>query len=188
LRIDLMTLELSTLAIALGLVYALPQLYAFANPKGYAEALRRFPRSLPWGYVLMTLATLWFLYNVDHETIADFAPFKRQMMFVFAAIGIGACLVVKDFLAVRGLAVLLLLLAKLMVDTGRPHLGDSPLVLLNQSLAYVLVILGVWLTVSPWRLRDWIDWNTAKGQRLKTGATIRFVCGVGFAVLGGVVY
>jgi hypothetical protein len=184
----LMTFELSTLAIVLGLLYAAPQLYAFANPKGYADALKAFPRSLIWGYALMGLATAWFLYNVHQETIADFAPFKGKMMIFFGAIGVGACIVVRDFLAVRGFAVLLLLLAKLMVDTGRPHLGETPLVLVNQTLAYVLVVVGIWLTISPWRLRDWIQWNTSEPNRLRTGAAVRLACGLGFALIGGFVY
>jgi hypothetical protein len=179
-----MTLKLSTLAVTLGVGYALPQLYAFGNPKGCAEAWRKFPRSLPWGYALMTLGTCWFLYNVKLESIADFAAYKTPMMAAFGAIGVGACFFLKDFLAVRGLAVVLLLLAKLMVDTGRPHLGESPWILVNQSVAYVLVIVGVWLTVSPWRLRDWINWNVADDQRMKLGAAIRLVCGLSFAALG----
>ncbi len=172
------------MAAVLGLGYGLPQLYAFVNPKGYEGAWRRFPRSLPWGYTLMLLATAWFLYYVSLESIADFAAYKRHMMVAFAAIGVGACVFLKDFLAVRGLAVLGLLLAKLMLDAGRPHLGESPWILVNQSIGYVLAILGVWLTISPWRLRDWIEWNTAEAQRMKTGAAVRLGCGLGFAVLG----
>jgi hypothetical protein len=183
-----MTLKLSMLAVVLGLGYGLLQLYALGNPEGYAAAARRFPRSLPWGYALMLLATAWFLYNVSLESIADFAAYKKHMMVAFAAIGVGACVVVKDFLAVRGLAVVLLLLAKLMLDTGRPHLGESPWILLNQSVAYVLVIVGIWLTISPWRLRDWIDWNTAERGRLKVGATVRLITGLGFAALGWFVF
>lgn len=183
-----MTLKLSTLAVTLGVGYALPQLYAFGNPKGCAEGLRKFPRSQQWGYALMTLATAWFLYNVKLESIADFAAYKRHMMVAFGLIGLGACLFLKDFLAVRGLAVVLLLLAKLMVDTGRPHLGESPWILVNQSVAYLLVILGVWLTVSPWRLRDWINWNTADDRRLRVGAAVRLACGLGFAALGWLFY
>lgn len=179
-----MTLKLSSLVVALGLGYALPQLYAFGNPKGYAELLRKFPRSETCGYVLMTLGTAWFLYYVKLESIADFAAFKKHMMIVFGAIGVGACVFLRDFLAVRGLAVVLLLLAKLMVDTGRPHLGESPWVLVNQGVAYVLVIVGMWLTISPWRLRDWIEWNTAGQQRLKVGAAVRLLCGLAFASLG----
>jgi len=179
-----MTLKLSTLAVTLGLGYALPQLYAFGNPKGYAEALRKFPRSLQWGYALMTLATVWFVYNVSLESIADFAAYKKHMMVAFGAIGLGACLFLKDFLAVRGLAVVLLLLAKLMVDAGRPHLGESPWILVNQTVAYVLVVLGIWWTISPWRLRDWINWNMAKDQRLRVGAGVRMALGLSFAALG----
>jgi len=183
-----MTLKLSTLAIALGLGYALPQLYAFGNPKGYVKGLRKFPRSVPWGCALMGLATIWFLYNVSQESIADFAAYKKHMMIAFGAVGVGACVFVKDFLSVRGLAVLLLLLAKLMVDTGRPHLGESPLVVVNQSAAYVLVILGIWLTIAPWRMRDWINWNTAEDQRMKVGAAVRLACGLSFAALGVFVF
>ncbi len=183
-----MTLKLSILAVVLGLGYGLPQIYAFANPKGCAGALRQFPRSLPWGYALMLLATVWFLYNVSLESIADFAAYKKHMMVAFGTIGVGACVFVKDFLAVRGLAVVLLLLAKLMLDTGRPHLGESPWILVNQSVAYVLVIVGIWLTISPWRLRDWIDWNTADDQRLKVGASVRLACGLSFAALGWLVF
>jgi hypothetical protein len=187
-NLDVMTFKFSTLTVILGMAYALPQLYAFANPKGFAAALRQFPRSVSWGYALITLATVWFLYNVSLESIADFAPYKKHMMIAFGAIGVGACVFVKDFLAVRGLAVVLLLLAKLMLDSGRPHLGESPWVLVSQGLAYVLVLAGVWLTISPWRLRDWIQWNTANDQRLKGGAFIRLLCGLGFAGLGFLVF
>ena len=82
------------------------------------------------------------------------------------------------------LAVLLLLLAKLMVDTGRPHLGDSPWVLVNQAWAYVFVVLGMWLTISPWRLRNWIEWNTASNARTRVGSALRLAFGLCFAGLG----
>lgn len=183
-----MTLKLSALTIGLGLVYALPQCYALANPKGFSKALRSFPRSLLWGYAMMGLATAWFLYNVSLESIADFAAYKPHMMVAFGAIGLGACVFVTDFLAVRGLAVVMMLLAKLMVDTGRPHLGESPFVLVNQTLAYVLVVLGIWLTVAPWRLRDWIHWNTAEDGRVKMGAAVRLACGLGLAALGLLIF
>ena len=67
---------------------------------------------------------------------------------------------------------------------GRPHLGESAWILVNQSVAYVLVVLGIWLTISPWRLRDWINWNTADDHRMKVGAAVRLACGLSFAALG----
>jgi len=78
---------------------------------------------------------------------------------------------------VRGLAVLMLLLAKLMLDTGRPHLDESPWVLVIQGWAYVFVVLGIWFTVTPWRLRDLINWATATEGRTRFLSLIR----LGFA-------
>jgi hypothetical protein len=179
-----MTLKLSTLAIVLGLGMGLPQIYGISNPKGFAAVVRKFPRSLPFGYFLMVLGTLWFLWNVKIEPIADFAAYKSYMLTFFAAVGLGACIFVQDFLAVRGLAVVLLLLAKLMVDAGRPHLGETPWVYVIQTWAYVLIIAGMWFTVSPWRLRDLLEWATATEQRVRIGSTIRLAFGLFVAALG----
>src|SRR5438045_8213769 len=115
-----MNLKLSTLAVVLGLAMGLPQIYGIIKPAAFAGAVRKFPRSVPWGFVLMLLGTAWFLWNLSQESISDFASYKNVLFGAFAGIGIASCIFVQDFLAVRGLAVVLLQLAKLMVDTGRP--------------------------------------------------------------------
>lgn len=183
-----MTLSLSTLAIVLGLGLGLPQIYGLVKPEAFGAAVRKFPRSLPWGYTLMVLGTGWFLFNLSQESIADFAAWKNVLFLGFAAVGIGSCFYVQDFLAVRGLAVVLLLLAKLMVDTGRPHLSRTPLVLVVQLSAYVLVVAGIWLTVSPWRLRDFLNWTTANEHRIKVCCGLRLAFGLLLAVLGLTVF
>jgi hypothetical protein len=99
-------------------------------------------------------------------------------------VGILACIFVQDFLAVRGLAILMLLLAKLMVDTGRPHLGESRFVLVIQIWAYLLVIAGIWFTVTPWKLRDILNWATATEDRIRIGSSIRLAFAVFVLILG----
>ena len=183
-----MTLSLSILAIALGLGLAVPQIYGLVNPGAFGAAVRKFPRSLPWGYALMVLGTGWFLFNLSQESIADFAAWKNVLFLGFTAVGVGSCFYVQDFLAVRGLAVVLLLLAKLMVDTGRPHLAQTPLVLVVQTWAYVLVVAGIWLTISPWRLRDLLNWSTANEKRIRVGCGIRLAFGLMVAALGLTVF
>ena len=95
-----MTLKLSTLAVLLGLAMGLPQIYGILKPAAFAAAVRRFPRSLPWGYSLMLLGTAWFVWNLSQESISDFAAWKTPLLGAFAAIGIGTCVFVQDFLAV----------------------------------------------------------------------------------------
>jgi len=170
-----MNITLSTLAVGLGVIFAVPQVYGLARPAGLAAIVRLFPRHLPAGVFFMLLGTAWFLYNLNQETIAEVAAFRPHLLTAFAALGLLCCVFVRDFLAVRGLAIVLLCLAKLMVDTGRPHLGDTAWVLVFQAWAYVFVIAGIWLTISPWRLRDWLAWATATPQRT------RFTCGVRLA-------
>ena len=179
-----MTLKLSTLSVVLGLGVGLPQIYGLAKPAAFAAAVRRFPRSVPWGVALMLLGTGWFLWNLSQESISDFAAYKTPMMAGFAAVGIGSCVYVQDFLAARGLAVVLLLLAKLMTDTGRPLLAATRWTWVIQTWAYVLVVAGIWLTVSPWRLRDVLNWATANEKRVRIGSAARLALGLFVAALG----
>ena len=177
-------MKLSLLSVLLGLGMGLPQISGILNPQKFAAAVRKFQRSLPFGYALMALGTAWFLYYLKSESAADFAAYKLHMAVAFAAVGVGTCIFVQDFLAVRGLAIVLLLVAKLMVDTGRPHLGETPWVLLFQAWAYLLVVAGIWLTVSPWRLRDFLDWATANEKRVKIGSSIRLAFALLVVALG----
>jgi hypothetical protein len=178
--------KLWTLSILLGLIFGLPHIYGLLKPGQYGAALRKFPRNIPAGYLLMILATLWFLGYVRQESISDFASFKPVLFLLFGAVGIGACLFVKDFLAVRGLAVVFLLLGKLMVDTAR--WVDTEWRLVIVTWAYLLVLAGMWFTVSPWRLRDILNWSTANEQRIRLLSGIRLGFGLLLIVLGLTVF
>lgn len=179
-------MKLSTLTIALGLIFFLPHAYALLRPSAFAAAVRKFPRSQSWGFALMGLGTAWFLWNLDHESISDFAAYKNLMLLGFGAVGVLTCIFVQDFLAVRGLSVVLLLLAKLMLDTARWH--DSQWRLVISTLAYVWILAGMWFTVSPWRLRDLIQWATANEQRLRMLSAFRLAVGILLVILGLTVF
>ena len=179
-------MKLSTLSILLGLGMGLPQIYGLMNPARFREGVRKFPRSETWGYALMLIGTAWFLWNLNAENISDFAAYKRLMLIGFAAVGIATCIYVRDFLAVRGLAIVFLLLAKLMVDTAR--WADTEWRLVIVTWAYVLVVAGMWFTISPWRLRDLLNWATATDTRVRVGSGIRLAFGLFVAVLGLTVF
>lgn len=182
--VSFLKMKLSLLSILLGAGMSVPQIYGLARPAQFIATARKFPRNLPVGVVLMLLGTAWFLWNVNNEPIADFSAYKTPMMAAFAAVGILACFFVQDFLAVRGLAVSMLLLAKLMLDTGRPHLGETPWVYVIQIWAYLLIIAGIWLTITPWRLRDLVNFATANENRVRIGSMLRLAFAVFVMLLG----
>ena len=167
-------MKLSLLSILVGAVVSVPQIYGLVRPAGLASRAREFPRNLKAGVVLMLLATAWFLYILNAEPIADFTVYKPYMLAGFGAVGVLSCIFVQDFLAVRGLAVILLLLAKTMVDTGRPHLGETPFVVAFQALAYVYVVAGIWFT--------------ANEKMVRAGCAARLALGLFFVALGLTVF
>jgi hypothetical protein len=181
-----MEIKLSTLAEVMGLGLALPQIYGLVKPAAFAQRVRKFPRSLPVGIALMLLATAWFAWNFSLEQVSDFAAYKQWMMWAFVAIGVGACVYLQDYLAVRGLAVVFLLLGKLMVDTARWQETDWRWVI--SGWAYLLVVAGMWFTVWPWHLRDLLNWATANNRRVVIGSAIRLAFGLFVALLGFTVY
>jgi hypothetical protein len=181
-----MAVKLSTLSICLGLAFAALNLIGLLFPAQFGAGARKFPRSIPIGYVLTLAGTVWFIWNVNHESLADFESFKPMLFTLFIAIGLGTCVFVQDFLAVRGLSILLLLLGKLMVDTERWAASEWRLVI--AVWAYVMVVAGMWFTVSPWRLRDLVYWGTTNDVRIRITSALRFAFGVFVAVLGFTVF
>jgi hypothetical protein len=179
-------MQLSTLAILLGLGFGLPHLAGLIQPAKFRDALRRFPRSDTWGYILVLTGTAWFLWNLHLENISDFAPYKPIMLLGFSAIGIFTCLFVRDFLAVRGLAIVLLLLAKVALDTQR--WADTEWKNVITVWAYLWVLAGIWFTVSPWYFRDWLNWNTATDRRIRIGCSLRLAFSLFLVILGLTVY
>jgi len=176
-----MEIKLSVLAIIMGLGLALPQIYGLLKPAAFAAKVRKFPRSLPAGIFLMLLGTGWFVYYLSLESISDFASYKSVLLGGFAAVGIASCIFVQDLLAVRGLAVVFLVLAKLMVDTARPH--DTEWRLVVVTWAYLLVVGGIWFTIYPWHLRDMLNWATASEKRVRVGSALRLAFGLFVAAL-----
>ena len=178
--------KLSTLSIILGLILVLLNLFGLLKPKAFAEAARKFPRYTPAGYVLTLLGTAWFLYYVSQESVSDFATMKKFFYLLFGGVGIATCVYVRDFLPVRGLAIVFLVLAKLMTDTAR--VADTDWRLVISAWAYVLALAGMWFTVSPWRLRDFVNWSVATESRTRMLSGVRFGFGLFILVLGLTVF
>src|SRR5580658_233940 len=177
-----MAIKLSTLSICLGLLVAFVNLFGVFKPAQFGAAARKFPRSVPVGYFLTLAGTAWFMWNVSHESLSDFEKLKPILFTLFIGVGLGTCYFVQDFLAVRGVSVLLLLLAKVMVDAERWANSDWRLVI--AVWAYLLVVAGMWFTVSPWRLRDILYWATANEERTRIGSALRAAFGIFVFLLG----
>ena len=186
--------SLANLSVLLGVFLTAVSGYSLAKPDAVACALRTFPRANTPGYMLMLAATAWFLWNIRIEDMADYREIKHWFYIGFGAVGIGSCIFLRDFLAVRGLAVFMLLLAKLMLDTQRNYMLATPEAYMSEwrlvfaVWAYMIIVMSMWLVISPWRMRDMIEWMLAKPGRLVVKGWFRLGFGILLIVLGLTVF
>ena len=183
-------ISISNLSLLLGGFLVAVAGYTLAKPAEVGQALKAFPRANAPGYVLMLSATAWFLWNIHIEQMEDYKDIKYLFYIGFGAVGIGSCVYLKDFLAVRGMAVFMLLLARLILDTQRVYMFDTPEETMSQwrlifaIWGYAIVLMSMWLIVSPWRMRDMINWLTAEPRRLIFKSVFRLIFGLLLIVLG----
>lgn len=148
-----------------------------ADTSALRAALKAFPRSRIASYVLFGGAAAWFLTRVLVLSEADFGQYRNALFVGFALVALLSFFYVAEFLAVRGLAALILLAAGPLLYSGY---GDYGIALVYKVAVYLALTAALWLGAQPWRMRDAITWL----QRMPGRAR---VVGAVFAVAGAAV-
>jgi len=167
-------MKLFVVALLLAAAHALLGLLALASPVRFGSALRKFARNVPVGIVLMLIGTGWFFYNLYSSDLTDFAALRPFLYGAVILVGLGNCLFVQDYIAVRGAAVVTLLACDKILDWQRWHVtaGFDPHSWLQPKnvialWCYLIIIAAIWVVHSPFRLRDAFDWAAQNSARLK---------------------
>ena len=157
-----MSLFLAILLV--GIAFLALGLVLIADTSALRAALAAFPRSRTAAYVVFGGAAALFLSRVAVLSEADFGEYRNALSFFYVA----------EFLAVRGLAALILLLSWNLLYAGYGVYGVA---LVYKAALYLVLTPALWLGAQPWRLRDWISWV----QRVPGRARL---VGTGFALAG----
>jgi len=155
-------------------------------PDKVSAHLRKFPRSALWGRILMGICALWAGIVMFNAAVDDFA-WAKPVVVIGVPIAYWLVLQYADqFLAIRGLAALLLLIAKVTLNAA--DLSDSPSRLIVTVLAYLWVCAAVWMASAPHQVRDWINFVTANATRCRASSSLGAAVGVFLVLLGLFVY
>jgi hypothetical protein len=150
-----MSLTVATLIPALFLL-ALGVALAFGRTTVKA-GLTALPRSPSAALLFFGAGSLWFLYRVWHLSPADMGDYRTPLTIAFAVIAGLSFKYVPDFLAVRGLAVLMLLVAQPLLAAAYMEY-EQPQRLFMVTLVYIGIALALYLGAVPYRLRDFLGW------------------------------
>lgn len=160
--------------IVVGLALIAGHLWAWLCKDAAQEFLRQFPRNYKWGVALLTVDFLWGMMILRYMDMGEFF-FLRQWFLILVPIGFIAVMTfVKEFLAVRSLGALLLLVSGPVLTAAFLQPQTSRLLL--PVIAYVWIIAGMYFVGMPFLLRDAVGWVTASSARWN------------FAAIGGTAY
>jgi len=178
--------SLSQVAIALGLVLSISYGLPLRFPATAESWLKSFPRNYPVGVGLTAVALIWFLWLLQYMDLMEYTPHRPKFLVGFTLIAVASVIFLKDFLAVRALGVLLLLLAKVLLDAA--FLRDESSRLLITVLAYLTVVKGITFVAWPYLMRDGIDWLYQSKRRPAICFTAGLILGVILIIFGLFMY
>lgn len=155
-------------------------------PRGMAALVRAFPRHVWAGRILAAVDIIWSAWLLLQMNLAWV---DAHHVMVYAAVPVAYILIIvlmDDLLAARALGGLLLLAPLPIIQSAFVHPGTSRL--LMTSFAYLLVIFGIILVWSPFKLRQWTERWISQVPLTRAVGVVGLIVGADMLLLGWCVY
>ena len=172
-----MSLFLATLLP--GLLLALLGGLLLWNDPRLGTAARALPRSQGAAWLFFGAGTAWFLWRLSRLGEADLIFFQTPglVMLGFGVLAVLAFFYTPDFLAVRGLCILVLLAAEPLLYAAYME-WTHPWRRLMVAEVYAVLALVLYLAAAPYRLRDFFEWLFHQPRRARLIGTVLLTFGL----------
>ena len=129
------------------------------NGPRVGSAARALPRSTGAAWLFFGGGAAWFLWRLSRLGEADLIFFQTPtlLMLAFAVLAVLSFIYSPDFLAVRGLAILMLLAAEPLLYAAYME-WSHPQRLLMVAAVYLGLTAALYLAAYPFKLRDFFEW------------------------------
>lgn len=168
-------LPLFDTGMVLGGLLLLGHLWMLAKRESCQRFLQTFHRNQKVGQVLLGVGLLWFWLLVAPPQkgwisflamdMTDFNGVKPLLRLLMPVIFVAVAFSITEFLSVRALGLLGLLIAQPLLDSA--FLRDPASRLLIPIYTYALIIASLFFVGMPFLFRDAVTWATAKTLRWK---------------------
>lgn len=160
--------------IAVALALLISHGYALLRSAKVQSFLKAFPRNYKWGVILLSIDFIWGMVCMAYMDMGEFYHLRKWFLLLIPISFVLVLIYVREFLSVRALGALLLLVGGIVLQAAflQPPLSR----LLLPALAYVWIIAGMYFVGMPYLMRDWIGWLICQEARWK------------LAVYGGIGY
>lgn len=151
--------------------------------KRFAEI---FPRSVIPAWVFTALCCWLGLKEALNMNMGFLNNHKQYLYLISPLVFVASVTYLKELLAPRALGGFLLLIAVPIVRTAA--LSGKPLFQVVVALAYLWIIFGLFLLMSPWYFRKFMTPFQKNNALLKVGSGLKVLLGVGLILLGVFAY
>ena len=180
------TPTLAQLAFLLGGLTLAAGLWQIVAPAQVRRMLEALPRHTPTAWALTAIDLLWVAWLLNETSLGRFDAWKPSLYFITPLSFFLLIRYLDELLAVRALGGLLLLLAHPVLQLIQWH--PSPWRLVITTLAYLWVIIGIFLVMSPYLFRRVQRAVVPDDARGRFSALLKLVAGAGLVALGLFVY
>lgn len=162
-----------------GLFLALLGSLLLWNDPRVSSTAKALPRSQRSAWVFFGASAAWFIWRLSRVGESDLIFFQQPMplMIGFGALAVAAFIYTPDFLAVRGLCVLMLLVGEPLLRSAYMA-WTHPWRLLMVTAVYIGLALALYLAAAPFRLRDFFEWLYGSASRPRALGAVLFVYGL----------
>jgi len=177
-------IPLFTAGLLLGVWLVGTHALMLAKPALVQGWLKKFPRNVMAGQIILGIGLAWFWLLVAPEgmgklsalrmDLGEFNNIKPILRLLVPASLVLVSISVRDFLAVRALGLLGLMVAAPLLDSA--FLKDPSSRLLVPFFAYVLLTKSMFWVGMPYLFRDAVTWATATPSRWR----IASLCGLAY--------
>ncbi len=168
-------IPLFTAGILLGLWLVGSHALMIAKPALVQGWLKKFPRNELAGQIVLGIGMAWFWLLIAPDglgklsalqmDLGEFNNIKPLLRVLVPATAVAVCVSIRDFLAVRALGLLGLMIAAPLLEAA--FLKDPASRLLVPIFAYALLTKSLFWVGMPYLFRDAVTWATAKDSRWK---------------------
>ncbi|MFW6152538.1 MAG: hypothetical protein ACOC6C_06135 [Verrucomicrobiota bacterium] len=178
-----MRINLSHCALIIGSLMILLSGSALIWPASARKIARGFSRNTAAAWTLVIIDMVWSAWLVHNEPMPRFEQYKSWLFILTPGLIVMIIFLMEELLAARALGGLMLLAASPILTAVR--FNDSSWRIFMTLIGYTMVLAGIMLVLSPFRLRKGAEWLSVSRFRWQAASIAVLLIGA-TALLSGV--
>ena len=145
-----MSITLFSCILGLSLIFFGISLFKL-NPS-MEQMFYRWLRNEVLGIVVFLIPATWFMFKLTQLGEADFGQYKNWLLLLFGFTFIGCCIYWRDFLIVRGLAMLIIMIIDALFKIS--YMSEAIVSPAISLLFYIFIVIALYCGCYPYCIRN----------------------------------